>query len=63
MKSPDHDILKEIEELKKSIIIFGMARLRSSNIEKQKKLKELQRKLNDDEKVQNSNMGRSKRIH
>ena len=51
MKSPDHDILKEIEELKKSIIIFGMARLRSSNIEKRKKLKELQKKLNKDEKI------------
>ena len=51
MKSPDHDILKEIEELKKSIIIFGMARFRSSNMEKRKKLKELQKKLNKDEQI------------
>ena len=63
MKSPNDDVLKKIEELKKSIIILGMARLRSSNIEKQKKLKELQKKLNNDEKVQDSNMGRSQRIY
>ena len=51
MKNADYDILKEIEELKKSITVFGMARLRSSNIEKQKRLKELQEKLNNNEKI------------
>ncbi len=44
MKTPV-EIEKEIKELKESIITWGMGRLRASNTEKQKKLKELIKKL------------------
>ena len=37
---------KEIEELKKSIVTFGMDEFRSSNIDKKRQLQELIKKLN-----------------
>tara|TARA_Y100000310_G_C20407535_1_gene680365 strand:+ start:351 stop:503 length:153 start_codon:yes stop_codon:yes gene_type:complete len=50
MKTPV-EIEKEIKELKESIITWGMSRLRSSNIEKQKKLKELIKKLSSQQSI------------
>ena len=41
--------MEQIAELKESIVTTGMDRLRSSNIEKKKKLIELIKKLNNDE--------------
>jgi len=49
MKTPP--IAEEILRLQKEIITFGMGKLRSSNIEKKRKLEELLKKLNEDEKV------------
>lgn len=51
MKSQPPSLMEQIEKLKESIITFGMAKLRSSNIEKQRKLEELLKKLNKDEKI------------
>ena len=51
MKSPPLSLMEQIEKLKESIITFGMAKLRFSNIEKQKKLEELLKKIKDNEKV------------
>ena len=47
MKQTLASLEKEIEELRKKIIHSGMARLRSSNIANEKKLKGLIKKRND----------------
>ena len=47
MKQTLASLEKEIEELRKKIIHSGMARLRSSNIANEKKLKELIKKRDE----------------
>ena len=49
MKAPP--IAEEILQLRKEIITTGMDKLRNSNIEKVRRLNELLKKLNDNEKV------------
>ena len=46
MKNPV-DLEKEIEKLRREIVYTGMRQFTSSNIEKQKRLKELIKKKND----------------
>ena len=53
-RSPKHDndfnyIWNSIEELKKLVFTEGMERLRSSNIEREKRLKELIKRANNNE--------------
>jgi len=47
MKDDLPTLRKEIKELQNTILHKGMKRLRSSNIRKQQRLEELQKKLNE----------------
>jgi len=57
MKAPP--LAEAISRLQKEIITTGMDKLRTSNIEKIKKLNELIEKQTQNEQIQDSNMGRN----
>jgi len=51
MKNAKPNLLKKIEELKQSIITTGMDKLRQSNIDKIRKLNELIKKVDNNDRI------------